>query len=119
MARTPLLPGSPYGPRRKRAEKFYAFILLAPKAPKQNFACQPQTLEGGEEGGGGLGGGTPPILLRCRAVLIHHCPAPGMLLRPRLQLTVLTEMEDALKALREGQGMRQPSRARGCSVVIL
>ena len=49
----PLLLGSPYGPRRRRAENFYASILLAPKAQKQNFGCQPQTLEGGE-------GGYPP-----------------------------------------------------------
>ena len=45
MAGTPLLPGSPTVP-----ENFEASILLAPKAPKQNFGCQPQTLEG-EEGG--------------------------------------------------------------------
>ena len=32
-----------------------AFNLLAPKAPKQNFGCQPQTLEG-EEGGSRRGG---------------------------------------------------------------
>ena len=41
-------------------------IPLAPKAPKQNFGCHAQTLEG-EEGGGGL--------LRCTAFLIH--PSPG------------------------------------------
>ena len=35
-------------------------ILLAPKAPKQNFGCQPQTLEGDEVGGGVQGGGAPP-----------------------------------------------------------
>ena len=35
---------------------FEAYILLAPKAPKQSFGCQPQTLEG-EEGGGVQGGG--------------------------------------------------------------
>ena len=35
-----------------------ASMLLAPKAPKQNFGCQPPTLEG-EEGGGGPGGGYP------------------------------------------------------------
>ena len=51
LAGTPLLPGSPYGPRRRRAESFEASIVLAPKAPKQNSGCQPQTLEG-EEGGG-------------------------------------------------------------------
>ena len=66
----PLLPGSPYGPRQRRAETFEASILLAPKAPKQNFGCQPQTLEG-EGGGGGL-----PLLLRCTAGLTHHCPPP-------------------------------------------
>ena len=47
----PLLPGSPCGPRRRRAKLFEAEILLAPKAPKQNFGCQPQTFEGEEEGG--------------------------------------------------------------------
>ena len=36
--------------RRWRAKIFSASILLAPKAPKQNFGCQPQTVEG--EGGG-------------------------------------------------------------------
>ena len=50
-------PPSSLGPPRVPAE---AQILLAPKAPKQNFGCQPQTLEG-EEGG------------RCTAVLKHHC----------------------------------------------
>ena len=52
LAGTPLLLGSPYGPRRRRAKIFEASILLAPKAPKQNFGCQSQTLEGEEEGGG-------------------------------------------------------------------
>ena len=72
----PLLPGSPCGPRRRGAENFEASIFLAPKAPKQNFGCEPQTLEGeeGGEGGGwhkasvsdclplalGWGGVTPP-----------------------------------------------------------
>ena len=45
VAGTPLLLGSPCG-----------LCLSAPKAPKQNFGCQPQTLEG-EEGGLGGGGG--------------------------------------------------------------
>ena len=56
LAGTPLLPGSPYGPRRRRAKHFEASILLAPKAPKQNFGCQTQTLEGEEGGLGGEGG---------------------------------------------------------------
>ena len=56
----PLLPGSPYGPRRRRAKKFEAQILLAPKAPKRNSGCQPQTLEGDEVGGRGFQGGLPP-----------------------------------------------------------
>ena len=66
LAGTPLLPESPYGTRRRGAEHFEASILLAPKAPKQNFGCQPQTLEAEEWGGGGLGKG-----VRCTAVLIH------------------------------------------------
>ena len=49
LAGTPILPGSPYGPRRRRAGTFEASILLAPKAPEQNFGCQRQTSEG--EGG--------------------------------------------------------------------
>ena len=44
-------------------------VPLAPKVTKQNFGCQPQTLEGGGEGG------VPPLLLRCTAVLIHPCTA--------------------------------------------
>ena len=40
-----------------RAEQFEASILLALKASKQVFGCQPQTLDGGEKGGGGGGGG--------------------------------------------------------------
>ena len=51
--------GPPMVPRRRGAEHFEAEILLAPKAPKKNFGCQPQTLEG-EEGGGGPGEGAPP-----------------------------------------------------------
>ena len=39
---------------------FEAEILLAAKAPKQNFGCQPPTLEGEEGGGLGGGGVTPP-----------------------------------------------------------
>ena len=65
LAGTPLLLGSPYGPRRRRAGNFEASVLLAPKAPKQNVGCQPQTLEGGG------GGGYPPLLLRCTAVPTH------------------------------------------------
>ena len=66
---------SPYGPRPKAGPKILASILSAPKAPKQNVGCQPQTLEGGGGGGGegGLGGGGyTPLLLRCTAIL-HHC----------------------------------------------
>ena len=37
-------------------------------APKQNFGCQPPTLEGDEGGEGGSRGGLPPLLLRCTAV---------------------------------------------------
>ena len=48
------------------AKTFEASILLAQKAPKQNFGCQPQTLEGEERGGG------VPLFLRCAAVLIHR-----------------------------------------------
>ena len=77
LAGTPLLPGSPSGPRRRGANFVEASILLAPKAWKQNVGCQPQTLEGDEGGGWGSGGGvqggvTPPLLLRCTAVLIYH-----------------------------------------------
>ena len=58
----------------KAGQKFLeAEILLAPKAPKQNFGCQPQTLEG-EEGGGGV----PPLLLRCTAVLTHRWRGGGV-----------------------------------------
>ena len=67
----PLLPGSPYGPHRRRAEIFEASIPWAPKVPKQNFGCQPQTLEAEE--GGQRGGVPPPPLLRCTAVPIHRC----------------------------------------------
>ena len=39
----------------------------------RTFGCQPQTSEG--EGGGVHGEGVPPpLLLRCTAVLVHHCP---------------------------------------------
>ena len=44
-------PPSSLGPPMAPAENFEAYILLTPKAPKQNFGCQHQTLEG-EEGGG-------------------------------------------------------------------
>ena len=53
---------------------FEASILLVPKAPEQNLGCQPQTLEGEE--GGVRGAGYPHLILRCTAVLIHHCPRP-------------------------------------------
>ena len=53
----PLLPGSPCGPRRRRAKTFEAQILLAPKAPKQKFGCPPQTLE---RKGGGVQEPPPP-----------------------------------------------------------
>ena len=46
LAGTPLLLGSPYGPRRGRAKIFSVYIFLAPKALKQNFGCQPGTLKG-------------------------------------------------------------------------
>ena len=59
LAGTPLLPGTPYGPRRRRAENFEDSILLALKTPKQNFGCQPQTFEGDEGGGGVQAGGYP------------------------------------------------------------
>ena len=39
---------------------FEALILLAPKAPKQNFGCQPHIGRGGGRGEGGPGGGYPP-----------------------------------------------------------
>ena len=52
---------------------------LGAEAPKQTFACQPQTLEGEEgegEGEGGLQGeggqGGVPLPLRFTAVIIHH-----------------------------------------------
>ena len=75
LAGTPLLPGSPYGPRRRQAKIFEASILWAPKAPKQNFGCQPQTLEGeegwggsrGGKGGKGGGGITRLLLVYCRS----------------------------------------------------
>ena len=60
---------------------FEGKILLAPKAPKQNFGRQPQTLEGEEGGGGGAGRGVPPLLLRCTAVLINPLPPPHVLAR--------------------------------------
>ena len=60
LAGPPLLPASPYGPRRRRAENFEASILLALKAPEQSLGCQPQTLEGEEGGGGARGGEVPP-----------------------------------------------------------
>ena len=62
----PLLPGSPCGPRRRRAETFEASILLTPKAPQQTLGCQPQTLEG-------EGGGTPPSS-SVRPVYYTPCP---------------------------------------------
>ena len=46
MDRTPHLRESPYVPAKGGQKIFKASILLAPKAPKQNFGCQPQTLEG-------------------------------------------------------------------------
>ena len=66
----PTPPRVPLWSPRRRANIFSAEILLAPKAPKQNFGCQPQTLEG-EMGGGGGPGGLPLLFLRCTAVLIH------------------------------------------------
>ena len=58
--------GPPVVPAKGGPKHFEASILLAPKAPKQNFGFRPQTLEGEE------GGGVPPLLLRFTAVLIHH-----------------------------------------------
>ena len=55
----------------KVGQTFEASILLALKAPKQNFVCQPQTLEW--EGGWSREGVTPPLLLRCTAARIYHC----------------------------------------------
>ena len=49
MAGTPLLPGSPNGPRRRRGT---IFKLKSSWRRSKNFSCQPQILEG-EEGGGG------------------------------------------------------------------
>ena len=56
---------------------------LAPKAPKQNFGCQPQTLEEalqerGGRGPGGTGVLVSPFLLRRTAVLIHHWGRGGL-----------------------------------------
>ena len=62
-------------PAKGGQKKFKASILLALKALKQNFGCQPQTLEG-EEGGGSWGGGG--VLLRSTAVPLHHCPSPHL-----------------------------------------
>ena len=50
-------PPSSQGPPKAGPAIFEASILLAPKAPKQNFGCQPPTFEGEE---GGPGGGDPP-----------------------------------------------------------
>ena len=49
--------GPPMVPAEGGPKSFEASIRLAPKVPKQNFGCQPPTLEGEE---GGPGGGTPP-----------------------------------------------------------
>ena len=46
-------PRAPLWSPPKAGQNFGAQILLAPKAPKQKFGCQPQTLEG-------EGGGDPP-----------------------------------------------------------
>ena len=67
------LPGYPCSSCRRWAKNVSAQILLASKAPKQKFGCQPQTLEREEGGPGGRGRGgvppPPPRLLRCTAVL--------------------------------------------------
>ena len=68
LAGTPPPPRIPLWSPPKAGRKLGAQILLAPKAPKQNLGCQPQTLEVEE---GGPGGGYPPLLLRRTAVLIH------------------------------------------------
>ena len=51
--------GRPTAPAEGGPRIIEASILLAPKAPTQHFGCQPQTLEGEEEGGGGQGGNPP------------------------------------------------------------
>ena len=61
LAGTPVLPGSPYGPHGRRANNFEAEILLAPKARKQNFGCQPRALQGEDGGGGGSSYGVQPF----------------------------------------------------------
>ena len=58
-AGTPFLPGFAYGPCRRGAENLFISILLAPKRPKENFRCRPQTFEG-RRGVQGVGGVTPP-----------------------------------------------------------
>ena len=50
--------GPPMVPAEGGPKVFEASILLALKAPKQKFGCQPQTLEGEE--GWGVQGGVPP-----------------------------------------------------------
>ena len=85
----PLLPGSPYGPRRRRAKDFEASILLAPKGPKQKFGCQPQTLEG-EEGGPpavyGRSNTSLATVLLCQGLLCQGCDeCAGVRPAPRRQ----------------------------------
>ena len=76
MAGTP----SSQGPHMVPAENFEAEILSAPNAPKQNFGCQPQTLEGEEGGGVQGGGGVPPSSYGVRPFqyipALHPLPMP-------------------------------------------
>ena len=61
----------------KAGPKILTLNPLGTEGAGANFGCQPQTLEGEEGGGEGLKwGGVAPLLLRCMAVLIHHCPPP-------------------------------------------
>ena len=75
-AGTPLLPASPYGPRRRQAKKFSSLNPLGIEGAEAQFWLSASNI--GRGGGGGLvgGGGYPPLLLRCTALLVHHCPCP-------------------------------------------
>ena len=67
----PLLPGSPYGPCRRRAEKFWR---LNPLGTEAKLWLSASNIGRGGGGGGGRRGVTP--LLRCTAVLMHPCHPP-------------------------------------------
>ena len=74
---TPLLPGSPYGPRRRRAENFLSVNPLGTKGAEAKFWLPASNIG---RGGGGVQGGVPPLVLRCTAVPIHRWAsrmAPG------------------------------------------